>query len=66
MRRTLYPRGNNHGTHDLVAPKAGLMILEKKKYLVPAEGGAEVSEIQQQSVKHRLKGALKPLHLSFV
>jgi len=69
-RRPIYPRGKNHGIHwtaGLVAPKAGLMSLEKRKYLAPAGGGAEVSEFQQQSVQHILKGALKPLlHISLV
>ena len=50
-----------------MVPKAGLMISEKRKFLAPAGGSAEVSEFQQQSVQHRLKRAAKSLlHLCFV
>ena len=49
-----------------MTPKAGLMILEKRKSLVLAGRGAEVSEFQQQSVQHGLKRALNPITTSFV
>jgi hypothetical protein len=50
-----------------VAPKAALMILEKRKFPSPVGGGVELPEFQQQSVRHRLKGALTHLlDISFV